>query len=157
MNIAKFLRKPVLENIWERLFERFPTWGRNITSNMGTEGDIFSKTKQNKTIQNLARWKKLTFSWCYWPFRFSLYLHCMSQAVLALHNKRWCSEGLWNSLTNEGLILDQWKIPPLCCCNSFTTLLGFSARKCWIVICIVIANTIIVAQRRISNHLKYLW
>ena len=106
-NIAKFFRTPVLENICERLFERFSTWASNITSNMGIEEDIFSKTKQNKTIQNLARSKKLTFSWCYWPFRFSLYLHCMSQAVFALHNERWCSEGIWKSLTNEVLILDQ--------------------------------------------------
>ena len=41
VNIAKFLRTPVLENICERLFERFPTWASNITSNMGIEEDIF--------------------------------------------------------------------------------------------------------------------
>ena len=46
VNIAKFLRTPVLENICERLFERFPTWASNITRNMGIEEDIFSKTKQ---------------------------------------------------------------------------------------------------------------
>ena len=39
--IAKILRIPVLENICERLFERFPTWARNIKSNMGIEEDIF--------------------------------------------------------------------------------------------------------------------
>ena len=26
--------------------------------------------------------------------------------------------------------MDQWKITPLCCCCPFSTLLGFSARKC---------------------------
>ena len=101
VNIAKFLRTPVLESICERLFKRFPTWASNI-SNVGIEEGIFSKTKdgnwrghflKNKTkkkyIQNLARWKKLTFSWCFWSFRFSLYLHCMPQAAFALHNKRW--------------------------------------------------------------------
>ena len=46
VNIGKFLRTPVLKNICERLFERFPTWANNITSNRGIEEDIFSKTKQ---------------------------------------------------------------------------------------------------------------
>ena len=66
------------------------------------------------------------------------------------------SEELQNSLTKKGLILDQWKITPLCCCFPFSTLLGFLAKKCCIVSCIVIANPIIVAQRRIWNHAKYL-
>ena len=46
MNIAKFLRTPVLENICKRLFERFRTWASNITSSMGIEQDIFWKTKK---------------------------------------------------------------------------------------------------------------
>ena len=33
------------------------------------------------------------------------------------------SEGRSNSLTNEGLILDQWKVTPLCCCCPFSTFL----------------------------------
>ena len=45
-NIAKFSRTPVLENICEQLFERFPTEASNITSNMGIEVDIFSKQKK---------------------------------------------------------------------------------------------------------------
>ena len=45
VNIAKFLRTPVLENICERRFERFPTWASNIASNMGIEEHIFSETK----------------------------------------------------------------------------------------------------------------
>ena len=30
VNIAKFLRTPVLKNICERLFQSFPTWTNNI-------------------------------------------------------------------------------------------------------------------------------
>ena len=30
VNIAKYLRTPVLKNICERLFEHFPTWANNI-------------------------------------------------------------------------------------------------------------------------------
>ena len=48
MNIAKFLRTPVLKNICERLFERFATRANNITSNIESEEDIFSKTKQKR-------------------------------------------------------------------------------------------------------------
>ena len=51
VNIAKFLRTPALENICERLFERFPTWAWNITSNMGIEDDILSETKQKKHLK----------------------------------------------------------------------------------------------------------
>ena len=87
VNIAKFLKTPILEIICKQLFERFPTCASNITRNLGIEEDIFSKTK--KSIQNLAVWKKLTFSWCSWSFRFSLHLHCMPQAAFSLHNKRW--------------------------------------------------------------------
>ena len=59
VNITKILRAPVLENICQRLFELFPTWASNITSNvgivkrtfsekqnMGIEEEIFSKTKK---------------------------------------------------------------------------------------------------------------
>ena len=67
-NIAKFFRTPVLENICERLFERFPTRASNITRNMGIEEDIFSKPKQKK--MKFSYMKKLTFSWCSWHFVF---------------------------------------------------------------------------------------
>ena len=53
VNIAKILRTLVLKNICERLFERFATWANNITNNIGSEEDIFSKTKQ-KTILKLS-------------------------------------------------------------------------------------------------------
>ena len=78
MNIAKFLRTPVLKNICERLFECFATWANNITSNRKWRRHFWS-----------ARWKKLALAWYSWSFRFSLFLHCMSQAAFALHNKRW--------------------------------------------------------------------
>ena len=45
-----FQRTPVLKNICEPLFEHFPTLTNNITSNIGSEEDIFLKTKQNKTF-----------------------------------------------------------------------------------------------------------
>ena len=48
VNIAQFLRASLLKNICETLFERFPTWINNITSNIWREEDIFSK--QNKII-----------------------------------------------------------------------------------------------------------
>ena len=53
VNIAKFLRTPVLKNIGERPFKRFPTWTNNITSNLGSEEEIFSKTKQKNNILKL--------------------------------------------------------------------------------------------------------
>ena len=37
-------------------------------------------------------------------------------------------------VTNEGLILDKWKVTTfLCCCCPFSTLPAFSARTCCIV------------------------
>ena len=58
------------EHLW--IFESFPTWASNITSNMGTEEDIFSKTKQGNWRGHFLKNKKFTFSWCSWSFRFSL-------------------------------------------------------------------------------------
>ena len=55
MNIAKFLRTHVLKNICERLFERFAKRANNVTSNIGTEEDIFSKTKTKKIFQISAK------------------------------------------------------------------------------------------------------
>ena len=40
--VAKYLRTPVLKNICERLFKRYPTWINNITV------EIFSKKKKKK-------------------------------------------------------------------------------------------------------------
>ena len=51
MNIAKFLRTPVLENICGWLFERFPTGASNINKeHMGIEEDIFSKKKKKHIL-----------------------------------------------------------------------------------------------------------
>ena len=129
-NIAKFFRTPVLQNICERLFERFPAGASNITRNMGIEEDIFSKPKQKKW--NLAIWKNLHFHDALDHFVF-LYIStaCLRRRLpCIIKDNR--SDGL-NSLTIEGLILDQWKVTPLCCCCPFSTLLGFSASKCCIV------------------------
>ena len=62
VNIAKFLRTPVLKNIWERLFERFTAWKNNITSNIGSEEDIFSKAQQKNHFMTQLDEKKLGFS-----------------------------------------------------------------------------------------------
>ena len=77
-NIAKFLRTTALKNICERLFEHFATWANNITSSRKWRRHFSS-----------ARRKKRTFAWCSWSFRFSLFLHYMSQVAFSLHNKRW--------------------------------------------------------------------
>ena len=47
MIMARFLRASILQNICERLFERFSTGTNNavVTSHIGSEQDIFSKTK----------------------------------------------------------------------------------------------------------------
>ena len=64
MNITKFLRTPVFKNICERLFEHFPIWENNITSNIGIEEDIFSKKKKKKrkTLKILLDEKTFAFS-----------------------------------------------------------------------------------------------
>ena len=51
VNFAYFLRKPILKNICKRLFQRFPTGTSNITSNIASEEDIFSITKQKNHSQ----------------------------------------------------------------------------------------------------------
>ena len=57
VNIVKYLRRFVLKNICERLFERFPTWANNVTSNIGIEEDILWKTKQNKNSKKTCLFK----------------------------------------------------------------------------------------------------
>ena len=61
VNIAKFLRTPILKNICEQLvlrvfplwqFARFPTRTNNITSYIGGEEDVFSKTKQKNHFKS---------------------------------------------------------------------------------------------------------
>ena len=103
MNVAKFVRIPVLKNISGGLFERFPTSTNNITSIIGSEQDILWKTKQKTLFKT-----QLAFSWCSWSF-FSLKFSTVCQAAFALYNKRWQWWRALNSLTNEGIILVQWK------------------------------------------------
>ena len=66
VNIAKFLRAPVLENTCEQLFEPFPTWASNITGNMGIEENILSKAKHGNWREHFLKSKtwelKRTFS-----------------------------------------------------------------------------------------------
>ena len=87
VNIAKFVRTPTLKNICERLFERFPTWTNNITRNIGSEEDIFSKTKQKNLSKTQLAEKKLSFSWCSWSFCFILFLQCMSGEICSIQQK----------------------------------------------------------------------
>ena len=47
-NITKCLKTPALKNIFKRLFEGFPTWTNNLTNNIESKEDIFSKAKQKK-------------------------------------------------------------------------------------------------------------
>ena len=103
---SKGLRTPILKNICERLLlrvslKRFPIWTNNIRS----EEDVFSKIKQNKNRSKTQQYEKtLAFSWCSLSFRFSF---------SSLHGRRHLpyiiKKQVWNSLTNEQLILDQWK------------------------------------------------
>ena len=81
LNIAKFLRTFILKNICQQLFERFPTWTNNITSKIGSEEDIFFKTKQKKHSKIQIDQKQLGFLWCFWSFLFCLFLHCMSGGI----------------------------------------------------------------------------
>ena len=80
VNIAKFLRTPVLKNICQRLFERFRTQINNITSNTWSEEDIFSNKRQ-KNHYKIQLDEKLSFSWCSRSFRFSQFLQCMLGGV----------------------------------------------------------------------------
>ena len=85
VNIAKFLRTPVLKNICERLFERFPTRINNITSNMKW-GRHFLESKRKNTFLKLSLMNKNL------PFHdhfFFLYFSNACQAAFALHNERW--------------------------------------------------------------------
>ena len=51
VNIAKFLRTPVLENICERLFERFSTWASNNKEHGNWRGHFLKNKKRIFKIQ----------------------------------------------------------------------------------------------------------
>ena len=123
VNTVKYLRTPVLKNIFEWLFERFPTGVNNITSSTGIEEDIFSKVKPKKPFKIQLDEKNLPFHDALDHFFF---FHISTPCVrrcLPYKIKDGSGDGLSISLTNEGLILGQWKIIHLCC--PFGTLLGF--------------------------------
>ena len=87
-NIEKLLRTPILKNICERLLlrvslELFPTW----TNNIGSEVDVFSKIKQNRSKTQLYE-KNLPFHDVLYHFVF-LFFSTLRQTAFALHNKRW--------------------------------------------------------------------
>ena len=67
MNIANFLRTPVLKNICERLFERL-----NMTSNRESRRHLYQLDEKNLPLHDAHD-----------HFVFS-----MSQAAFVLHNKR---------------------------------------------------------------------
>ena len=60
VNIAKFLRTPILKNINELLFERFPTCTSNINY-IGSETKFFSKQKQKNHSKSQLDEKYLPF------------------------------------------------------------------------------------------------
>ena len=90
MNIANLLRTPILKNIFELLFERFPTRTNNITSNIESEEDISSKTKQNKkyskTQLDKSNFFLMPFDDTVDHFVF-LYFFNSCETAFALHNK----------------------------------------------------------------------
>ena len=80
VNITKFLRTPVLKIICERLLERFATRANNITSDIESEEDIFSKTKQKSHSKYQLDEKDLPFHDALDHFVFL----CFSNACLRL-------------------------------------------------------------------------
>ena len=105
-NIDKFLRTLILKNICKRLllgfsFKLFTIW----TNSIGSEQDIFSKIKQNKNCSKTQLYEKNL------PFHDVLYHYVY--LFFSLHVRRHLpyiiKKQFWKSLTNEQLILDQWK------------------------------------------------
>ena len=95
VDIEKFLRTSILNNICERLFERFPTVANNTTSNIGMEEEVLSKTTQKNTLK-LSLMKKTCLFMMLLIISFFLYLHCMSQvAFLPCIIKDESNEGLF--------------------------------------------------------------
>ena len=87
--IENFLRTPILKNICERLLlrlflERFHTWANNI----GSEEDVFSKTKQKKKRSKTELYEKTCPFMVLYHFVF-LYFSTACQAAFSLHNKSW--------------------------------------------------------------------
>ena len=87
MNIANLLRAPILKNIFELLFERFPTRTNNITSNIESEEDISSKTKQNKNYSKTQLDKKKFYLMLFDDAFVFLYFFNSCETAFALRNK----------------------------------------------------------------------
>ena len=106
------------EYLWTT--ERFATWANNISNRKWrrhflSEEDIFYQLdEKNLSLHDvLDHFVFLYFCTACFSWRLPYLIENDS------------SEALWNSLTNEGLILDQWKnqkLTHLCC--PFSTLLG---------------------------------
>ena len=106
VNIEKFLRAPTLKNICKRLLlrvllERFPI----LTNNIGSEEDAFSKIKQNKNRSKTQLYEKT----CLFMMFFIISFFSFSPLHVRRHLPYIINKQFWNSLTNEQLILDQWK------------------------------------------------
>ena len=106
-NIEKFLRTPILKNICERLLLRFSLELFSIwTNNMGSEEDVFSKTKQNKNRSKTQLYENKT---CLFMMFFIILFFSFSPLHVWRHLPYILNKQFWNNLTNEQLILDQWK------------------------------------------------
>ena len=104
VNIAKFFRAPVLKNIWERLFKRFPTWIKKHNKQR-MKWTFSQKKKKSKTQLDkktyLFMMLLIISFFCIYP------MHVRRRLLYIIKDDS--SKGLQNSLTNEVLILDQWK------------------------------------------------
>ena len=98
------------------------TW--TFSYNTGSEEDVYSKIKQNKTVPKLSYIKKTCLFMMLFIISFFSFSPLHIRRHFALRNKRWYLWKFWNSLTNERVILNQWKIKlliHLCCRFSITT------------------------------------
>ena len=143
-----FLR--TLRNFSEHLFWKTSAngcfWDFHLSFslyNIGSEEDVFSKIKQNKNRSKTQLYKKIwIFHDVLYQFLF-LFFSTSRQMAFALHVKK-----------TVLIQLNQWAINPGPMEKLFTYTVHFVlitwiswARKCCIIICIVITNTKFVAHR----------
>ena len=81
--------------------ELFSLW----TNNLWSEEDTFSKIKQNKNRSKTQLYKKT----CLFMMFFISSFFSFSPLHARRHFPYMIKKQFWNSLTNEQLILDQWK------------------------------------------------
>ena len=82
--------------------ELFPIWANNI----GIEEDVFSKTKQNKNRSETQLYENKT---CLFMMFFIILFFSFSPLQVRRHLPYILNKQFWNNLTNEQLILNQWK------------------------------------------------